>query len=178
LATRSIKIIGNSIAKLQAPAFHAHAAEPIEQPPPSPLPTTSRSGCVIRFPRRYEDFLPAGPTSLAHIPTAQDEDEGTGSPSQRSTSNGPVHPLETCPNDMGVFRHYPTWPTLNPDENINLSSLCDGSGLAPPTPSMPSADPSPSSGVQSVSSITPATGNEIWSPFSNFSQALLMAWHC
>ena len=152
-------------------------------PPPSPSPIpqlpTSRSGRTIRFPRHYEDFLPTIPTPLAHIPSAHhanvpaDPIDASVTPPAASEldTDEPLQqsgPYETDPNAMGVFRRYPTLPTLDPERTTTLRTLCEGSAF----------DTNPVSLSDSVlPTIDLMDGADPWAPFSNYSSALMMSWH-
>jgi len=81
---------------------------------------------------------------------------------------------------MGLFRRYPNKPTINPDQNIGLMSCCDGSDFISSDSSVPRAellDPLPTPPpLESALDLT-SPDEDVWSPFSNFSRAVIMAWH-
>jgi len=154
-------------------------------PSPSPVPDTSRSrsGRTIRFPcHRYEDFLPAIPTPLVHIPSACrtnvpiDPEVIQGnlvtSPAaslhDANVASDESGPFDTPPNAMGVFRRYPRLPTLDPERNTSLQTLCEGSAFDTRAVSL-------SDSVLPV--VDPMEGADPWVPFTNYSSALMMAWH-
>ena len=154
-------------------------------PSPSPVPDTyrSRSGRTIRFPCcRYEDFLPAIPTPLAHIPSARHTNvavdpeviQGDSVMSPAASLHN-AHdacdesgPFDTPPDAMGVFRRYPRLPTVDPERTMTLHTLCEGSAFDTNLVSL-------SDSV--LPTIDLMEGTDPWAPFSNYSSALMMSWH-
>jgi len=81
---------------------------------------------------------------------------------------------------MGTFRRYPNKPTIIPDQNISLQSCCDSSEFISSETSVPRAEPldpllDPPPFGFALASTSP--DEDVWSPFSNFSRAVFMAWH-
>jgi hypothetical protein len=89
------------------------------------------------MPRRFVDYLPGSAIPpahmpkkhpLSHVPPQPDEHP----PSEHSDDGSsfvdqpPADPFETEPDSMGLFRIYPTHPTLFPSDDSNLISLIDG----------------------------------------------------
>ncbi|KAG2125109.1 hypothetical protein DEU56DRAFT_696426, partial [Suillus clintonianus] len=90
------------------------------------------SGRRIRMPDRYIDYLPGSATHLEHMPQANEpivEPEAL----QINENDGHQHPLPlpftTKPDSMGLYRIYPTRPTLIPRGGGVLDSVCDAPTL-------------------------------------------------
>ena len=103
------------------------------------------SGRTIRMPRRFVDHLPGSSALMAHMPKKQPRTQRVPSPphdtyplSDHSESQDGLlsisHPaarlFETEPDSMGLYRVYPTRPTLFPPDDSHLISLgnCRGRG--------------------------------------------------
>lgn len=98
--------------------------------------SVSRSGRAHKFPRHFDDFLPsaATPPSLSHIPSVQTrashpilDDPVVEPPIEPNGTSS--EPIETEPNDAGLYRVYPTKPTSDPDDMLDLGAICDSPNL-------------------------------------------------
>ncbi|KAJ8589518.1 hypothetical protein M405DRAFT_205626 [Rhizopogon salebrosus TDB-379] len=89
------------------------------------------------MPRRFVDYLPGSAIPLAHMPKKRPRSHvppqpDEHPPSERSEDGSslvdqpPADPFETEPDSMGLFRIYPTRPTLFPPDDSNLSICCPG----------------------------------------------------
>lgn len=133
----------------------------VDEPPP---PTVSaRSGRHIRLPARYTDFLPAQFTGLRQAPYIP------SSPSSPSHSPSPSTQHETEPDSMGLYRVYPTRPTLIPDADYSLPDLVDAPTLAQNLPPQ-------SKHTGRFEPTTQITLDNLYSMFSNPTAGLLMLW--
>ncbi|KAI0250793.1 hypothetical protein BJV78DRAFT_1353455 [Lactifluus subvellereus] len=130
----------------------------IRAPPPVPAATTTprRSGRSVRFPRRFDDHLPATRTPLAHVPSKETRGlpwEAVGAVSHPGTGDAPspsagIGPAAGCDADrdgspaapsisvetdshhFGISRVFPQEPLRDPQETVSLGSLCDARTLA------------------------------------------------
>ena len=109
------------------------------QPTPQFEPPPTAFGRRRKFPWRYEDFLPNTTTQLPHMPPKPmiaREPSPPASPSIHHVSPSPPpsdhHPstITTDPDEFGLFRVYPSYPTALPDENLPLDDFCDAPGLS------------------------------------------------
>jgi hypothetical protein len=111
----------------------------LTSPPPS---FSAHSRRRIRIPKRYKDFLPSSATPLSHLPdpvTArrQQVTEKVMAPDIQDTDSSVCDPgvidaaaeIVTLPNDMGLYRVYPSMPSLDPDDAVGLADICDSPGL-------------------------------------------------
>ncbi|KAI0309441.1 hypothetical protein OF83DRAFT_65518 [Amylostereum chailletii] len=144
-------------------------------PPPAPEFVSARSGRPVKFPSRYNDFLPAKRTPLQHIPSAPDrqpprppcQQEHTPeplSPEPEAIPDPPSTVFQTEHDMFGLYRVYPQAPTVTPNET--LAQACDAETLrmdGPPPPSAPL--------LQDL-----ASGDEppFFAPFSSATAAVLM----
>lgn len=159
-------------------------------PPPSPvllstpdLAPISRSGRRNRFPtNRYKDFLPGkghgianfinvtpprAPSPIHEVPE-QNRDVTPDPPNNPAPTRQPV---QTKPDEFGLFKVYPSMPTSNPDELVSLDTLCDSGAFA--VASNPSGrEPSSSFGFSSVTE----TVTNVFAPFLNMTVFRLMSW--
>jgi hypothetical protein len=143
-------------------------------PSPTPPPiniASSRTGRAHRLPKRYNDYLPSMPTPLAHIPDPSPQ----RSPSPISSTPHPdpdvSQPVHTEPNDMGLFRIYPTIPAHDPLDALSIDDVCDSKGLAVAE----SCTPKPTSpfGIPTIASSI----SNIFAPFLNMTVYRLMDWY-
>ncbi|KIJ57756.1 hypothetical protein HYDPIDRAFT_34820 [Hydnomerulius pinastri MD-312] len=100
----------------------------IQDPPPI---ISVRSGRRIRLPARYTDFLPGDSTGLRQAPPPPPAEP---SPVVSSANPSRLEPpqssrYETDPNHFGLFRVYPTQPTLIPEAETDLSAAVDAPTL-------------------------------------------------
>ena len=153
--------------------------------PPSLAPDSStrsgRSGRAVRFPRRFDDFVPVAPTPLAHIPnitrapgvadaTLTLPPSPSAEQSHPSTSTPePPKPIVTKPNGFGLFRRYTTQPTVDPESAFSLDSVCDTPTLAQTDQTAASRGPETNSGINGL--------KDSFFPFSNYSSAKIAGWH-
>ena len=135
----------------------------------SPTPIVSkRSGRKIRLPARYTDFLPlsdAEPPAIERPTCAVDSQDQHRSGSDHSARSE----WRTDPNEMGLFRVYPSEPTLIPADT-GLVSVTDAPTLQQPLPRIV-----PSTGL--VDSEPRVMKGELFSAFSSPTAGLLMCWH-
>ncbi|KAG2752023.1 hypothetical protein P692DRAFT_20652215, partial [Suillus brevipes Sb2] len=114
--------------------------------PPPPV-TSKRSGRTVRMPRRFVDYLPGTATHLAHMPPTNRQQRGRALhetdqldhdrilsplpvPSSDPDDPRPVLiPFQTEPDTMGLYRVYPTRPTLAPEGNLTLERVTDAPTL-------------------------------------------------
>jgi hypothetical protein len=132
-------------------------ALPSPQPevPPEPV-STSRFGRTRTFPKGYSDFLPCQPVppSLSHIPSIQKPTSQIRDTTGQSASPEPeatrveLTPIQTEPNDAGLFRIYPKMPTSDPDDLLDLEAVCDSPNFGIDTPTTPPANPLAGFGIQ------------------------------
>ncbi|KAH7909388.1 hypothetical protein BJ138DRAFT_1102735 [Hygrophoropsis aurantiaca] len=150
--------------------------------PAAPPVVSNRSGRTIRLPARFVDFLPGSSTHLPHMPLTDRQARNQKPPPEPVPENSPPpmesspepecepsrsHPVTTPPNDMGLFRVYPTLPTLIPVDGISLDSVCDAPALR---------EPDMQQGPD-ISGIPEEPGpDNVFSAFSSPSAAMLMAW--
>jgi len=89
----------------------------------SPPPTRSiRSGCVIRLPERFRDYLLFRDMSLDHVllhtraSTPPESDDHTATPAAEESIDIDTHshPFQTVTNKLGAFRRYTHRPTVPP----------------------------------------------------------------
>jgi hypothetical protein len=84
----------------------------------------------------------------------------------------PLIYVNTEPNEFGIYRSYPQLPKSIPDEELQLSDVCEGPGFFRSRP--PDADPLSVFGL-SVKRIKDGT-KDIFTPFLNATVFRLMAW--
>lgn len=158
-------------------------AAPSGQPEAPPQVLSKRSGRAIRMPRRFVDYLPGSETPLAHMPkkpprriVPQQRDEHPAS--EREESEGPsstdqpsADAFTTQPNSMGLYRVYPTRPTLIPPDDPCLVNLTDA-------PTLEGQRITESSAIRDSTGLaSPDVDNEhLFDAFTNPSCGLLMAW--
>jgi len=90
------------------------------------------------MPRRFVDYLPDSSARMAYMPKKQPQTQRVPSPPHDtylpsdhsesqdgllSISHPAAHPFETEPDSMGLYRVYPTCPTLFPPDDSYLISL-------------------------------------------------------
>ncbi|TFY82295.1 hypothetical protein EWM64_g1717 [Hericium alpestre] len=152
----------------------------VSSPIPEPaVHRSARSGRAIKFPRQYQDFLPASKTPLDHIPTitrrqaappkpsiSEESDEDVEAPLFSPSPTPLATSYETNPNEFGVFRRYPAQPTVDPDARKTLASVCDSVAL-----DKSDDRDAPAPGTQQSSE------DEAFAPFSSATAATMMAWH-
>jgi hypothetical protein len=153
----------------------------------APPQTSTRSGHSVRFPRRFDDYLPVMRTALAHIPSKErgnppqvtvdpishsgslgdpspattDIDENCGShmASDESTLDSSA-PVITDPDCFGIYRVYARKPLCDPLQYRTLNTHC-GTGI-----------PQNHGTVHTENRTTP-----YYHPFSNPSAAAMMVTH-
>ncbi|KAG1904172.1 uncharacterized protein F5891DRAFT_1184354 [Suillus fuscotomentosus] len=97
---------------------------PLQRSPSPPLPEPSaaihsnRSRRIIRMPKQYDDFIPGD--EVPDVPQPEDVMSEEGD----HTSNVLIS-FETEPDTWGLYRVYPTCPTLFLQTSITLNTLCD-----------------------------------------------------
>lgn len=94
------------------------------------------------------------------------------SPSQPRHSQPPPAQYSTEPDDLGLFRIYPTQPTLIPDAESGLAAAVDA-----PTLEQHIRPASTQVGSLVPSSSTNITPDNLYSAFSSPTAGLLMCWH-
>ncbi|ETW77869.1 hypothetical protein HETIRDRAFT_107512, partial [Heterobasidion irregulare TC 32-1] len=156
--------------------------QPLSQAPDSST-HSGHSGHAVHFPRRFDDFVPVAPTPLAHIPNiTRAQNPGVADatlilpppPSAEqlhpsASTPEPPKPIITKPNGFGLFRRYPTQPTIDPESSFSLDSICDTPTLAQTNQTAASRGPETNSGIN---------GSKDWFfPFSNYSSAKIAGWH-
>jgi hypothetical protein len=143
-----------------------------------------------RFPKIYKDYLPSAGTrlpSLSHMPkhvTLKETqarakealaEEVSRNPPIPSPSPPPrqTHPgiaFDTQPDEYGLYRHYLTMPSHDPDELKDLFDLCDSIGLES-TETLESPDPNKIAAGLPLMDL-----DENWGPFENETVFNLMNW--
>jgi hypothetical protein len=78
-------------------------------------------------------------------------------------------PIETEPNNAGLYRVYPLMPTSDPDDMLDLEAVCDSPNLAQATQN---SNPLSTFGIQSIT----APISSIFAPFLNITVFRLMNW--
>ncbi|KAG0691559.1 hypothetical protein DFH29DRAFT_884172 [Suillus ampliporus] len=112
-----------SKAPLHSNCSQRSPAHSLPPPEPSEAPLRSnRSGCIIRMPRRYADFVPGD-----DIPEVARADEIM--PEEVDQIGNELISFQTEPDAMGLYRVYPTRPTLFPQTPLN--TLCNTPMLQP-----------------------------------------------
>ena len=94
-----------------------------------------------------------------------------------ATSPEPEEPelqeLQTEPDDFGLYRIYPTRPTLVPDANLSLDNVCDAPGLETSETPLPARW-----WARFGSTPIPTTKkNNIFAPFENSTIFRMMNWY-
>jgi hypothetical protein len=160
--------------------------EPPQPPQPTEpvalpfLPPPTKSGRVRQFPSRYQDFLPNSRSQVPHLPAVPEPPvEAAPLPYMSPTASPePEEPklqtVETEPDDFGLFRIYPSRPTLEPETSSNLEDVCDAPGLE--------TFETTSSGrwwarFGSTAVTTAKKINNIFAPFSNPTIFRLINWY-
>jgi hypothetical protein len=109
--------------------------------------------------------------SLAHVPprapTPSERDDRTVSPVATPPPDSRVHPFQTRPNKLGVFRRYAHNPTWHPRDEESLQFVCDFPTSDTPPPITPDA-------IHEVL-FDPPEPPEPFAPFTNYSTASFMA---
>lgn len=134
----------------------------------SPTPVVSkRSGRRIRLPARYTDFLPlsdAEPSAIEHPTSVVDNQDQH----RIGLDHSACSEWRTDPTEMGLFRVYPSQPTLVPADT-SLISVTDAPTLQQPLPRT-----APPTGL--VDTEPRVTEDDLFSAFSNPTAGLLMCW--
>ena len=164
---------------MASPAVTSHSQEHLPDPPVLSV----RSGCRIRLPARYNDYLPAAPHGLHHVTPPPDSPGPSLQPSPPSdASDDPFKSslvkYQTKPDHMGLFRIYPTQPTFIPDVDHSVLTYVEAPTLDTTSTSEHKSDrhsePShPTSEAGLPMDITP---ENVFSAFSSLTAALLMCW--
>ena len=139
---------------------------------PDPLIARSaRSGRRIRFPKRFDDFLPGSATPLSHIPSKQRPLHTQPDPElvPPPAPPEPVPPLvpapdpvfDTKPNEFGLFRQYKRHLTHDPEPENSLDKVCDSAAF-------PKANPAPPQNA--------APAEPWYAPFTNAVAVIMMCW--
>ena len=144
------------------------------------------------MPNRYIDYLPGSSTHLEHMPPTRQQARGRDlaqaskpisepdvlQPDDIGDTDGnqhpPLIPFQTEPDSMGLYRIYPTAPTLIPKGGGTLDSVCDA----------PTLDTAGNVAEQSSQNLTgvPApppeiTRDNLYDGFSSPTAGLMMCWH-
>ncbi|KAG6369481.1 hypothetical protein JVT61DRAFT_14374 [Boletus reticuloceps] len=142
---------------------------------PSQPRVATRSGRAIRLPARYNDFLPGDSIAIPQVPGAgPPAGLPPTTPSISHSSSPRVRQLttpcyQTDPNNFGLYRVYPTRPTLDPDQNSSIASHVDA-------PTLEQSLPHISSRVGSLHPAAEIGPDNLFSAFSNPTAGLLMCW--
>ena len=143
------------------------------------LPPATKSGRVRQFPSRYQDFLPNSRSQVPHLPAFPKlpSEVAPLRSTPAATSPEPEEPelqeLQTEPDDFGLYRIYPTRPTLVPDANISLDNVCDTPGLETSETPLPARW-----WARFGSTPIPTTKkNNIFAPFENSTIFRMMNWY-
>ncbi|KIK72923.1 hypothetical protein PAXRUDRAFT_621936, partial [Paxillus rubicundulus Ve08.2h10] len=142
-----------------------------------PVIFNARSGRQIRLPARYTDYLPAAPHGLRHVPPLSPQcDSPAAHTNQPSRSPSPQEPLplveyRTSPDDLGLFRIYPSQPTLFPEQADTIHVVADAPTFEQPPPSL--CNPPTVHSLSPTGDITP---ENLYSAFSSPTAGLLMCW--
>ncbi|KAG1742196.1 hypothetical protein EDB19DRAFT_1907660 [Suillus lakei] len=151
---------------IQDDSMARHSDSPPEPEPNAPLPHSNHSGRVIHMPRQYADFIPGD--NIARPDEIMPEEEIH----TEVHAGNELIPFETNPDTMGLYRIYPTCPTLFLQSPLN--SLCDTPMLQPETSKGPNNTPSHlHTGPPLPISIT---ADNLYSAFSSPTAGLLMCW--
>src|SRR6266403_1696630 len=172
---------------------HAGSNRP-PSPAPAPPQTSTQSGQSVRFPWRFDDYLPVMRTTLAHIPSkekqipqqaiadqlSQSGSDSLGNPTpdtgveedSGSQVSGDVSPLDhsvtTKADCFGVYRVYARKPLCDP---LRLAHTVD-----------PTASDSATNAISNYKPVTGPPSSDIQSvlyyhPFSNLLAAAMMVTH-
>ena len=110
------------------------------------------------------DFVPHGDMSLSHVPRPTTPSSAESSAPPPATLPAPI---ETNPNNLGVFRRYPHIPSWYPEAGQSLNSICDAPALDAPPP--PPINP------YAIHEIYTGAEPSPHEPFSSRTAAILMA---
>ena len=142
------------------------------------------------MPSRYIDYVPGSATHLQHMPPTQRQARGRHSaqvteritepdvPQLDDNADGhqrpPLIPFQTEPDSMGLYRIYPTPPTLIPKGGGTLDSVCD----APTLDATGNVAAQALLGVAGVPAPPPEiTPDNLYDAFSSPTAGLLTCWH-
>jgi hypothetical protein len=147
--------------------------------PPEPV-STSRFGCTRTFPKGYLDFLPSQPVppSLSHFPSIQipvpqiHDSTGHLASLKPEVAQVELTPVQTEPNDAGLFRVYPKMPTSDPNNLLDLEAVCNSPNFGIDTPTTPPANPLAGFGIPNK--MVPTTN--FFAPFLNATIFRLINW--
>ena len=109
--------------------------------------------------------------SLAHVPprapTPSERDDRTASPVATPPPDSRVHPFQTRPNKLGVFRRYTHNPTWHPRDEESVQFVCD----------FPTSDTPPTIIPDAIHELSfdPPEPSEPFAPFTNYSATSFMA---
>ncbi|KAF8436569.1 hypothetical protein L210DRAFT_2459165 [Boletus edulis BED1] len=144
---------------------------PMAYSPEPPPAVSARSGRSIRLPARYRDYLPIG-SGLRHVPSPPPLSQSShrSSPEPHIGAPPPLVEYRTLPNDMGLFRVYPTQPSFIPKGDGDLRSVVDA-----PTLEASEASQGQDAAIPSVAE-PEITRENLYSAFSSPSAGLLMCW--
>lgn len=144
------------------------------------------------MPHRYVDYLPGSSTHLAHMPRTDRQCRGEQSATsclqpgllQSEANNAALRPpspspsavesilvpFETEPDDIGLYRIYPTRPTLIPADSTMLNTVTDAPTL--------DCGLSPQKWSKLLAGLPPADVgvDELFHAFTNPTCGLMMAW--
>ena len=152
---------------------------------------SARSGRTVRFPQRYQDFVPGSATALPHIPPSSRQQRGRielqeaaarlpppslpdpPSPLPLELSPEPGELFQTQPDIFNVFRRYRFRPTLDPDRNRSPEDFFDAPALLRPKASPPVIFDEP----RMTKSALDDPGLPSYTPFSTHLAASIMVWH-
>ncbi|KAG6913513.1 hypothetical protein DXG01_006243, partial [Tephrocybe rancida] len=159
--------------------------EPVLREIQSPTPEKR----VRRAPRHLVDFLPSDPRPLQQFSEAYSRlDEFRQNKRRRveheqdEPLNPPIaplqaDPLETEPNEMGLFRRYQVPPSRDPDEELTIHHVADAPTFIRESAAADASDPLAGFGptAREVTEQTTASSRPFF-PFLNISVFRLMTW--
>jgi hypothetical protein len=153
----------------------------------APPQTSTRSGRTIRFPRRFDDFLPVMRTALAHIPSKECLNRNPPQAIGTVTDLDPTDPLdvpslatiESQSSDMACDDPHNSVPVTTTDTDcFGVYRVYDRKSLFDPLPSLEPTD----SGSDCQPGTPPNQGpphqiEPYYHPFSNPSAAAMLVPH-
>lgn len=153
-----------------------------EPPIVAPI-SSSRVGRPHKKPKRLNDFLPSSATPIPiHMrqPIARPVPPRDLSPPQSPEHTPPPEsrgetPVQTEPNEYGLYRVYPVAPSYDPEEDVSLDHVCDSQSLT--VSASASANPLSGFGIPSLIEIPEKSDDTpFYAPFLNRSIFYLMSW--
>jgi hypothetical protein len=141
------------------------------------------------MPNRYVDYLPGSTTHLEHMPPTRQQARGRQLAQADEPNVEPdvpqidqdidrqhpqLIPFQTEPDLMGLYRIYPTTPTLIPKGGGALDSICDA-------PTLDAADNTAEQASHRLTGVPlpppEITRDNLYDAFSSPTAGLLMCWH-